>query len=335
MKRFILFLMLAFVMAPGVFISVAAAQSAEPTPEPLTESKILTGLKGEISPRRLTVLVSRLGVNFTLTPEVERRLRAVGATDELIAAIRKAQNGVTTEEQTSSTIQSAGASKVNPRDGLRYSWIPPGSFQMGCSPGDSVCDVDEKPAHRVTITKGYWMGQTLVTQAAYQHVMNEPPSVSFVGDQLPVDKATWKEATSYCEAVGMRLPTEAEWEYAERAGNSGARYGDVDAISWNGDNSEKTTHPVALKQPNAWKLYDMLYRDARLAHIGDMDYGRMERRAAVVHVLCRTPHQRFHFICTDQRYIPGALSACRTFSKEACHVCFYDMPSLRLVTFTP
>src|SRR5450759_4810252 len=79
-----------------------------------------------------------------------------------------------------------GSKRVNPKDGLTYVWIRPGTFMMGCSPGDSDCDDDEKPAHRVTITKGFWIGQTEVTQAAYQRVMGSNPS-HFRGASLPVE----------------------------------------------------------------------------------------------------------------------------------------------------
>ncbi|MGH9492840.1 MAG: formylglycine-generating enzyme family protein [Terriglobales bacterium] len=151
----------------------------------------------------------------------------------------------------------AGAAKVNPKDGLTYVWIPAGTFQMGCSPGDGKCSSNESPAHKVTITKGFWMGQTEVTQAAYQRVMGKNPS-EFHGDRLPVDRVTWDEANAYCGAVGMRLPTEAEWEYAARAGSAASRYGDLDAIAWYGENSEQQPHEVGQKEPNVWKLYDTL-----------------------------------------------------------------------------
>jgi formylglycine-generating enzyme required for sulfatase activity len=176
----------------------------------------------------------------------------------------------------------AGATKVSPRDGLTYIWIPAGTFTMGCSPGDSECFDDEKPAHAVTISKGFWIGQTLVTQAAYRRVVGANPS-RFKGEQLPVETVSWDDAQSYCRAVGMRLPTEAEWEFAARAGNTSSRYEDLDAIAWYSDNSGpqridggvlyrsdpnnyensliakgNQTHVVAQKQPNAWQLYDML-----------------------------------------------------------------------------
>lgn len=150
-----------------------------------------------------------------------------------------------------------GETKVNPKDGLTYLWIPPGTFQMGCSPGDNECSGDEKPVHTVTIRKGFWMGQTEVTQVAYQRVMKENPS-HFHGDRLPVEEVMWAEADNYCTAVGMSLPTEAQWEYAARAGSTASRYAGLDAIAWHSSNSGSQTHEVAQKQPNAWKLYDML-----------------------------------------------------------------------------
>jgi formylglycine-generating enzyme required for sulfatase activity len=150
-----------------------------------------------------------------------------------------------------------GEVRINPGDGESYVWIPPGEFQMGRSPGDSECSAHEKPSHKVRITRGFWLGQTPVTQAAYEKVMRENRS-RFKGAQHPVENMTWDQARKYCEAAGGRLPTEAEWEYAARAGSSVARYGDLDAIAWYKGNSAKQTHPVKEKQPNSWGLYDML-----------------------------------------------------------------------------
>lgn len=151
----------------------------------------------------------------------------------------------------------ASSVRTNPKDGLRYVWIPPGKFTMGCSPGDSECYGNERPAHQVTITKGFWLGQTEVTQAAYQRVVGTDPS-HFKGANLPVEEVSWDEAQAYCRAVGSRLPTEAEWEYAARAGSGLSRYGDIDRIAWYTSNSGGRTHEVAQKQPNAFGLYDML-----------------------------------------------------------------------------
>jgi formylglycine-generating enzyme required for sulfatase activity len=147
--------------------------------------------------------------------------------------------------------------KTNPKDGLEYVWIPTGTFAMGCSPGDSECDLDEKPAHPVTITKGFWLGRTPVTQHAYRQVMGQDPS-HFKGANRPVEMVTWDEARDYCRAIEGRLPTEAQWEYAARAGSAQPRYGDIDRIAWYTVNSGSQTHDVGQKQPNAFGLYDML-----------------------------------------------------------------------------
>jgi formylglycine-generating enzyme required for sulfatase activity len=175
-----------------------------------------------------------------------------------------------------------GTTRLNSKDGLTYVWIPAGTFTMGCSPGDNECFEDENPSHEVTISKGFWIGQTLVTQSAYKQVVSVNPS-RFKGEQLPVEMVSWDDAQSYCRRVGMRLPTEAEWEYAARAGSTVSRYGELDAIAWYAGNSGpqpvdgealyrsdpknyediliakgNQTHAVGQKQANAWQLYDML-----------------------------------------------------------------------------
>ena len=145
---------------------------------------------------------------------------------------------------------------INPKDGLTYVWIPPGAFTMGCSPGDKECRADEKP-HSEKIPNGFWLGQTEVTQAAWKKVKGNNPS-HHKGDELPVEAVLGSEAADYCKVIGGRLPSEAEWEYAARAGSETSRYGDLDAIAWQRGNSNSVTHPVGQKRPNAFSLYDML-----------------------------------------------------------------------------
>jgi len=151
--------------------------------------------------------------------------------------------------------------------GMKFVYIPPGTFMMGSPPDEKYRDNDERQ-HRVTLTKGFYLQTTEVTQRQWKTVMGNNPS-QFTGDNLPVESISWEDCQEFIRRLnqkeGMdkyRLPTEAEWEYACRAGSrSTFSFGDDPAqlgeYAWFGLTSKRTTHPVGQKKPNAWGLYDM------------------------------------------------------------------------------
>lgn len=158
----------------------------------------------------------------------------------------------------------------------RMRWIPPGVFWMG-SPEDEVGRFkNEGPRRRVTLTQGYWLGETSVTQALWQLVMGNNPS-RFQGATRPVEQVSWNDAQRFCErlsssvpALFARLPTEAEWERACRAGTEGMTWAGVlalgkggsasqlGALAWYRSNSGGKTQKVGEKVANPYGLYDML-----------------------------------------------------------------------------
>jgi formylglycine-generating enzyme required for sulfatase activity len=147
--------------------------------------------------------------------------------------------------------------------GMEFVKIAPGEFTMGCSMGDSGCDADENPAHRVQITKSFELGKYEVTQSQWQAVMGSNPS-TVKGDNRPVETVSKNDAHDFLARLNAkndgykyRLPTEAEWEYAARAGTTGLP-ASLDEVAWYSGNSGDETHPVGQKKPNAWGLYDML-----------------------------------------------------------------------------
>lgn len=160
--------------------------------------------------------------------------------------------------------QNRAALESSKDPGIDFVKIAPGEFTMGCSSEDGDCNADEKPAHKVQLTKAFEIGKYEVTQAQWQAVMGSNPS-TVKGDNRPVETITKTEALDFLskltarnDGYRYRLPTEAEWEYAARAGATGPLTGKLDDVAWYAGNSEDETHPVGKKKPNGWGLYDTL-----------------------------------------------------------------------------
>ncbi|MDR1043800.1 MAG: formylglycine-generating enzyme family protein [Candidatus Adiutrix sp.] len=152
--------------------------------------------------------------------------------------------------------------------GMDFTLVPAGSFTMGADKDLENANYNETPQHRVSISQPFYLGAYEVTQAQWTAVMGNNPS-KFKGRSNPVEMVSWNDAQAFIQRLNAkeghnryRLPTEAEWEYAARAGTTSAySFGDdedsLGRYAWYWDNSDEKTHPVGQKQPNAWGLYDM------------------------------------------------------------------------------
>ncbi len=187
------------------------------------------------------------------------------------------------------SLQSCGKPDISsPKDielsaddgGMAFVTIPAGTFTMG-SPDSEVGRFEsEGPQHQVTISKNFEMQTTEVTQSQWVAVMRSNPSFFTKSENCPgeftqlngisicpnspVEQVSWDDVRAFISKLNRhangyryRLPTEAEWEYAARAGTAGPYAGDLEAISWNSSNSGQMTHPVSTKLASTWGLYDM------------------------------------------------------------------------------
>ena len=220
--------------------------------------------------------------------ERERQRLAVVAEKERVRLEAEAKAKVEVQEQA-----------IAPRIGLNWPfaegtrgqfgqigvrWVPPGRFTMGTLSSEAERELDET-LHGVVLSRGFFLAETECTQGQWERVMGNNPS-HFKGGERPVERVSWDEAVEYCRKLTVkhrsegvlpsgwewRLPTESEWEYAARAGTTGSRYGELDAIAWySGISGAKTkspkgkrkssapeTYAVKGKQANAWGLHDMM-----------------------------------------------------------------------------
>jgi formylglycine-generating enzyme required for sulfatase activity len=166
------------------------------------------------------------------------------------------------------------------KTGIVMLLCPPGEFTMG-SPASEAGHFEDETQHRRMIRNAFYLSETEVTQEVWEKAMGANPS-RFKGATKPVEQVSWNDCVRFCESTGLRLPTEAEWEYACRAGTTGAYAGDLASMAWFADNSgrkpldaealwkrdrdnyESTvldngcqSRPVRQRKPNAWGLYDM------------------------------------------------------------------------------
>ena len=221
------------------------------------------------------VALPYLGLRVCLAPVID----GLSASTAPVAAPAKPAPAKSATPAAAGARPALGQPWTVPDLGLELVWVAPGSFQMGSNAGKP----HERPVHRVTITKPFWIGKYEVIQAEYEALTGQSPS-QFKGARNPVEMVPWEGTVAFCvkltereRAAGRlpagyeyRLPTEAEWEYAAQGGaqsratsaGSGQGYtysgsNTLDEVAWYKDNSGGEAHPVGLKKPNELGLYDL------------------------------------------------------------------------------
>jgi len=201
-------------------------------------------------------------------------VRIIGFAVLLVAALC-----CTAAAQQQAPAAARGAAAPEPPVKMEFVKVSAGEFMMGCSMGDTMCDAaidffktmnlgpfKETPAHMVKISKPFEIGKYVVTQGQWQTVMGSAsPSTFQKGDNYPAENVSWNQVQDFVTKINSqndgfkyRLPTEAEWEYAARAGTTGPSTGDpLDTVAWFNQNGGPSTKPVGKKAPNAWGLYDV------------------------------------------------------------------------------
>ena len=299
-----------FRFALFAIVSVAAfGQAPQQAPAPCLQKPAaerpypkdrLLGVIRVQTPARAEFLIRACGVALAWSDGLVAELKSANASDKVIQAVRDTTGGSKPKvppppPPPPPVGPKPGEIRTNSKEGVTYAFIPPGSFNMGCDDPQG-CEKNEQPAHKIRITKGFWMAQTEVKTGSYKNYVRAagirmPPepkngeaafNPKWANDELPMSMVLWQEAHGYCEWAGMRLPTEAEWEYAAR-GPAGLVPQELRDVAWFGDNAGRNLmdsgaiqkkepnnwvlrwmengnmpHPVGQKAANGWKLHDML-----------------------------------------------------------------------------
>ena len=233
-----------------------------------TAEEVVSLLRSGVTESRMLALITDGCVIRGGEADVQAALRRGGASARVLrlAGTLVCPDAPPATAPTTAPPRSTGAgSAPAARFGLgddQFVLVAAGRFGMGSETGDA----DERPVHQVTISRAFYLQKTEVTQAQWQAVMGtNPSSFTACGPSCPVERVSWDDVQQFIErlnqATGLqyRLPTEAEWEYAARAGTTGD-YGGTGVLSqmgWTSENSGNTLHPVGHKQANAWGLHDM------------------------------------------------------------------------------
>jgi formylglycine-generating enzyme required for sulfatase activity len=208
--------------------------------------------------RRVASVLERVAVAYPAArPFIDRVPKALPAPAGCVVVTREPDPAVVTDAAALERMNATGLPwKIrHEKTGIVMLLCPSGDFVMGSPKGESGRGVNEAQ-QRVEITAVFYISETEVTQEEWQRTMGANPS-KFKGASKPVDTVTWNACQEFCQRTGLRLPSESEWEYACRAGTTGAYAGDIYAMGWYSDNSAGSMHPVRQKRANPWGLHDM------------------------------------------------------------------------------